>query len=137
MLKMMQGNNFKKRPELTAPNAQNQFQQSFNIVDMSNIHGKHVHSFKTWWNLIRGIVISAKTASVPDIFEIIAHLSSLHLTSCDHVMIHVFFKNRMSLCNLVWLAEKPNHPDFIAFCAGSNASRRGGGRTQMLLQKSA
>ena len=50
------GNNFKKCPELTAQNAQNQFQQSFNIVDMSNIHGKHVHSGKTWWNLIRGIV---------------------------------------------------------------------------------
>ena len=41
------GNNFKKRPELTAPNVQNQFQQSFDIVDMSNIHGKHVHSVKT------------------------------------------------------------------------------------------
>ena len=38
------GNNFKKRPELTAPNVQNQFQQSFDIVD---IHGKHVHSVKS------------------------------------------------------------------------------------------
>ena len=38
---------------------------------MSNIHGKHVHSFKTWWNLIRGIVTSAKTASIPEVFEII------------------------------------------------------------------
>ena len=66
------GNNFKKCPELTSQNAQNQFQQSFNIVDMSNIHGKHVHSVKTWWNLIRGIVFLAQTASVPDVFEIIA-----------------------------------------------------------------
>ena len=41
------GNNFKKRPELTAPNVQIQFQQSLDIVDMSNIHGKHVHIVKT------------------------------------------------------------------------------------------
>ena len=68
------GNNFKKCPELTAQNAQNQFQQSFNIVDMSNIHGKHVHSVKTWWNLILGIVFLAQTASVPDVFEIIAQM---------------------------------------------------------------
>jgi len=45
--KWLVGNNFKKCPELTSQNAQNQFQQSFNIVDMSNIHGKHVHNFKT------------------------------------------------------------------------------------------
>ena len=39
---------------------------------MSNIHGKHVHSVKTWRNLIWGIVFSANTASVMDVFEIIA-----------------------------------------------------------------
>jgi len=44
------GNNFKKCPELAAQNAQNQFQQSFNIVFL------------------------AQTASVPDVFEIIAQM---------------------------------------------------------------
>ena len=39
---------------------------------MSNIHGKHVQSVKTWRNLIRGIVFSTNTASVTDVFEIIA-----------------------------------------------------------------
>ena len=39
---------------------------------MSNIHGRHVHSVKTWRNLIWGIVFSANTASVTDAFEIIA-----------------------------------------------------------------
>ena len=55
-----------------AQNGRKQFQQSFNIVDMSNIHGKHVQSVKTCRNLIRGIVFLTNTASVTDVFEIIA-----------------------------------------------------------------
>ena len=38
---------------------------------MSYIHGKHVHSVKTWRNLIWGFVFSANTVSVTDVFEII------------------------------------------------------------------
>ena len=79
------GNNFKKRPELTAQSARKQFQQSFNIMDMSNIHGKHVHSVKTWRNLIWGIVFSANTASVTDIFEIIVKMVyTVHFTVYMH-----------------------------------------------------
>ena len=58
-----------------APNAQKPFQQSFNIVEMSNIHGKHVHNDKTWRYLIRGNDFLAIAASVTDIFEIIANLT--------------------------------------------------------------
>ena len=43
-------------------NARKQFQQSFNIVDMSNIHEKHVHSVKILRNLIWDNIFSPKTA---------------------------------------------------------------------------
>ena len=62
---------------------------------MSNIHGKHVHSVKTWRNLIWGIVFSANTASVTDGFEIIAlkclqYLTWSYLTAWAHFKIEMW-----------------------------------------------
>ena len=64
---------------MRALKAQKQFQQIFNIVDTSNILGKHVYSVKIRRNLIRGIVFCAKAASVTDFFEIFAYLQKVYL----------------------------------------------------------
>ena len=85
------GNNFKKRLELQAPSVQKQIQQSFNIMDMSNIRGKHVHSVKSWRNHIRAIVFSTKTASVTDFFKIIA-ITLVNETTCSSLKSHDQFK---------------------------------------------
>ena len=46
---------------------------SFKMVDISNILGKHVNSVKIQKNPIWGINLFAKTVSVTNVFEIIAH----------------------------------------------------------------
>ena len=49
---------------------QKRLQQSFEIVDMSNILGKHVHSVKIHKNLISGIDLFAKNPSVTDLLPL-------------------------------------------------------------------
>ena len=69
------GKNFKSVQNWRLQKPQKQFQQNFNIVDMSNVLGKHVCSVKIKRNLSWGIsFFFAKTASVLDVFEIFAHL---------------------------------------------------------------
>ena len=69
------GKNFKTVRNWRPQKASKLLQQSFNIVDMSNILGRHVHNvkfvhLKSEVILFEALFFVAKTASVTDVFEI-------------------------------------------------------------------
>ena len=104
------GNNFKNvrnwRPQM--PPKQNQ--QSFKIVDMSNIHGKHVHRIKTWRNLIWGIVFfQQKLRQLQTFLKLLPNCNHCHkchksfgLSCCHCVGLCQQIKNKLTWIVASW-----------------------------------